>query len=186
MLHGGFVIGSEARLACGERYGIGMRLELGPAGEAGFAGHQPLGIGKAIMGARQAKGAQLFPGVVGLVVLQGVEQTLGAFAQSGKIEQAMVAGCMDGGHANSFEARSADKPGAGMETGYRMARVTPLRGPQAQPAPGLDFNRIAAWLANPGFPCRARQRMRCQAPRGLLGEAPLAGNICSVTAHKHA
>ncbi len=115
MLHGCFVIGGEARVACRESDGIGMGLELGPAGKAGLAGHQPLGIGKPVVRAGQAERAQLLAGVVGLVVFQGGEQAFGTFAQGGQVEQAVVAGCIDGGHANSFGARSADKPGAGME-----------------------------------------------------------------------
>ncbi|MNJ65325.1 hypothetical protein D3C77_613340 [compost metagenome] len=57
MLHGGLVIGAEAGVACGKSDGIGMCLELGPAGKAGLAGHQPLGIGKPVVRARQAERA---------------------------------------------------------------------------------------------------------------------------------
>ena len=113
MLYGSLVIRRKAGMARGERHGIGMGLEPGPAGKSGLAGDQPLGIGKPVVGAGQAKRAQLLAGVVGFVVFQCSQQALGAFAQGRQVEQAVVAGCIDGGHANSFGARSADKPGAG-------------------------------------------------------------------------
>ena len=51
----------------------------------------------------------------GFAVVYSFQQAFGAFAQVGQIEQAVMTRSMDGRHANSFGARSADKPGAGMK-----------------------------------------------------------------------
>ena len=132
MLHLRFAIGGKTRVAGGEIDCIGMGLELWPAGETGFAGDQPLGVGQPVLGPGQAKGAQLGAGFV----VQGFQQALGALAQGGQVEQAVMAGCMNGGHANSLWGSVRRQAGSWNVKKSCCAWATPSRGPRAQRTPG--------------------------------------------------
>lgn len=93
----------EIRMTGGKGDGIGVGNQLGPTRKTRLAGHQPLGVGEPVIGARQAHRAQLRPGLVRFVVVQGFEKTLRAFTQCRQVEQTVLTGRIDGRHANSLQ-----------------------------------------------------------------------------------